>query len=61
MGVKKYEGFVVFSTWVISLGLLYTEVALEYSTLLAESFLFFVDVIDVSTLSFFFLMEVIYA
>ena len=59
LGIITSEGVDVFPDWVISLGLLDTEVDLDSSILLNVSFLFFLEVVDALTLLLLFLMEVI--
>ena len=59
MGIITFQGFVIYYNWVILLGLLDTEVALHSSTLSTVSYFYLMEVIDVLNRSPFFLMEVI--
>ena len=56
--IITFKGFIYFN-WIISLGLLDTDVVLYYSTFLAVWSFFSVDSIDLLTVSSLFLMEII--
>ena len=61
LGIISSGGFDLFYTCKIVLGILDTEVVLDSYTLLNVSYLFFMELIDVLTVSPLFLMGVMYS